>query len=88
MKNSTANPYFSIAASVGVPGTEPLLHRLAEWHDAMVAHERAKAYESCDEDCAHAEAERLWTEAAQKFGRGAHQFVFLKSRAMRLRKAA
>jgi hypothetical protein len=83
-----ANPYLLIGARLGVPGTDPLLHRLADWHDAMVAHERARRYESCDDECPHAQARQLWKEAVNKFGRGANELVFLRSRASQLRKAA
>ena len=83
-----ANPYFQVAAGLGIPGTDPLLHRLADWHDTMVAHERAGQYEPCDDDCAHALARQLWAEAAARFGRRAQHFVFLKTRAMQLKKAA
>ena len=82
------NPYAQIGARLGVPGTEPLLHRIAEWHDAMVAHERARRHQPCDDDCPHAQARQLWTEASAMFGRGAHQLSFLRSRATSLRKVA
>lgn len=82
------NPYLQVAAGLGIPGTEPLLHRIAEWHDAMVAHERASRYQPCDDYCPHAEARQLWKEAVTKFGRTANELVFLRSRALPLRKAA
>ena len=82
------NPYALIGASLGVAGTEPLLRRIAEWHDAMVAHERAARYERCHNDCPHARARQLWTEASARFGRDAHHLSFLRSRARALRKAA
>jgi hypothetical protein len=82
------NPYALVGASLGVAGTEPLLRRIAEWHDAMVAHERASRYEPCDQDCPHAQARRLWTEASAMFGRDAHHLSFLRSRVRALRKAA
>jgi hypothetical protein len=83
-----ANPYLLIGARLGVPGTDPLLHRLADWHDAMVAHERARRYESCGEECPHALARELWKEAVKKFGRGANELAFLRTRASQLGKAA
>lgn len=86
--NCSTSPYLLIGARLGVPGTEPLLRRLADWHDAMVAHERARRYESCDDECPHAQARQLWTEAVKKFGRRAHELAFLRSRASQLRKAA
>lgn len=82
------NPYAVLGASIGIAGTEPLLRRIAEWHDAMVAHERAARYEQCDSDCPHALARQLWTEASAKFGRDAQHLSFLRSRARALRKAA
>ena len=82
------NPYGLIGATLGVPGTEPLLRRIAEWHDAMVEHERAARYERCDNDCPHAQARQLWTEASARFGREALHLSFLRSRARALRKAA
>ena len=82
------NPYALIGARLGVPGTEPLLRRIAEWHDAMVAHERATRDEPCGDDCAHAEARQLWTKASAMFGRDAQHLSFLRSRATGLRKAA
>ena len=82
------NPYALIGATLGVAGTEPLLRRLADWHDAMVAHERAARYEPCDDDCPHAQARQLWAEATARFGRDARHLSFLRSRATLLRKAA
>ena len=82
------NPYGRIGASLGAPGTEPLLRRIAEWHDAMVTHERAARYESCDGECPHAQARQLWAEATARFGREARHLSFLRSRATPLRKAA
>ena len=82
------NPYAVLGANFGIAGTEPLLQRIAEWHDAMVAHERAARYERCDSACAHAQARQLWTEASARFGRDAQHLSFLRSRARPLRKAA
>jgi len=82
------NPYALIGATLGVAGTEPLLRRIGEWHDAMVAHERAARYEPCHDECPHAQARQLWAEATAMFGRNARQLSFLRSRALPLRKAA
>jgi hypothetical protein len=82
------NPYALIGAGLGVAGTEPLLRRIAEWHDVMVAHERAARYQPCDDECPHAQARQLWTEASARFGRDAHHLSFLRSRARALRHAA
>jgi len=84
----TTNPYAVLGASLGIAGTEPIWRRIAEWHDAMVAHERAARYEPCDADCPHAQARQLWIEASAKFGRDALHLSFLRSRAKPLRKAA
>ena len=84
----TTNPYAVPGASIGIVGSEPLLRRIADWHDAMVEHERAARYEPCDRDCPHAQARQLWTEASARFGRDAFHLSFLRSRARTLRKAA
>ena len=82
------NPYAVLGANFGIAATEPLLQRLAEWHDAMVVHERALRYEPCDSHCPHAQARQLWTEASARFGRDAQHLLFLRSRARTLQKAA
>lgn len=82
------NPYAVLGASLGISGTEPLLRRIAEWHDTMVAHERVARYEACDSDCPHGQARQLWAEASARFGRDALHLSFLRSRAKPLRKAA
>jgi hypothetical protein len=63
------------AASLGV--------RLTAWHDQMVTHERRlrAGGDRCDEDCPHAEAQMLWTEAVETFGSDAHALEFLRSSA-------
>jgi hypothetical protein len=59
--------------------------RLSAWHDAAVAHERrlrsGTTSDRCDEDCPHAEARSLWSEAVAAFGSRAHELTFLRSRA-------
>jgi hypothetical protein len=82
------NPYAVLGATLGIASTEPLWRRIADWHDAMVAHERAARYEPCHSDCPHAQARQLWIEASAKFGRDAFHLSFLRSRARTLRKAA
>lgn len=84
----TVNPYGAIGASLGVTGTDSLMRRIIEWHDAMVSHERAARYEPCDDECPHAQARQLWAEASARFGRAARLLSFLRSRAAPLRKAA
>ena len=62
----------------------PLGARLAAWHDATVAHERRLRFgtsDRCDEDCPHAEARSLWSEAVAVLGPRAHELTFLRSRA-------
>ena len=79
------NPYALIGATLGVAGTEPLLRRIAEWHDAMVAHERrlrGRLGDECDDACAHGQARALWSEAVTTFGDRAHELSFLRSRAI------
>jgi hypothetical protein len=74
--------------SSGITGNEAaeLATKLTVWHDAMVAHERKLrldvAGELCDDECAHAEARLLWTEAVETFGARAEELKFLRSRAM------
>jgi hypothetical protein len=59
--------------------------RLSAWHDAMVAHERllraGRTSDPCDDECPHAEAGALWTEAVEMFGARAQELTFLRSRA-------
>lgn len=59
--------------------------RLTTWHDAMVGHERkiraGRSEEVCDEECPHAEARTLWSEAVEVLGDRAHELTFLRSRA-------
>ena len=50
----------------------------------MVAHERRlrmTADEVCDDECPHAEAPALWTEAIEMFGPRAQELTFLRARA-------
>lgn len=80
------NPYTLVGAGRGTPEALDLSRRLAAWHDAMVKHERrleaGGAGTICDEDCAHGEARVLWAEALATFGERAHDFAFLRSRAI------
>jgi hypothetical protein len=74
--------------SSGMTTTEAasLSGRLAAWHDAMVAHERRLRFgttrDACDDECPHAEARMLWTEAVEMFGPRADELTFLRSRAL------
>jgi hypothetical protein len=51
----------------------------------MVAHERrlraGTTADFCDEECPHAEARMLWSEAVATFGTRADELTFLRSRA-------
>ncbi|MCC7126885.1 MAG: hypothetical protein IT178_18695 [Acidobacteria bacterium] len=79
------NLYNLLGSGIGTNEAASLSSRLSSWHDAMVAHERrlgtADRQPSCDDDCPHAEARSLWSEALATFGTRAHDLVFLRSRA-------
>ena len=51
----------------------------------MVAHERrlrtGRTTDACDDECPHAEARTLWTEALATLGPWASELTFLRSRA-------
>ena len=79
------NPYEMLGSGLGTNEATLLSARLSAWHDAMVAHERrlrtAGIGDVCDEECPHAEASALWSEAILAFGPRAHELTFLRSRA-------
>ena len=78
------NPYVMVSSGVGTSDATSLSARLSDWHDAMVSHERrlrSGASGHCDDDCPHAEAPALWSEAVETFGRRAQELTFLRSRA-------
>ena len=79
------NPYAMLGSGSGTNGAASLGARLTAWHDAMVAHERRlrtdQSGEVCDDECPHAEARALWTEARRTFGARADTLAFLRSRA-------
>ena len=79
------NPYAALGNHVGTTEAASLSERLAAWHDEMVAHERrlrsADKGGSCHDECPHAEARELWTEAVAVFGGRAEQLSFLRSAA-------
>lgn len=79
------NPYLMLGKSIGTTEAMALSQRLAEWHDGMVAHERllrvGYASDGCDDDCPHAEARPLWTEALATFGTRAGDLRFLRTHA-------
>jgi hypothetical protein len=80
------NPYFTLGSGFGTNDATTLGVRLSAWHDATVAHERrlrtAGMTEVCSDECPHAEAPVLWSEAVAMFGSRAHELTFLRSRAV------
>jgi hypothetical protein len=79
------NPYVMLGSGFGTNEATALSARLSAWHDAMVAHERrlrtGRTGDTCDDECPHAEARALWSEALATFGSRAHELTFLRSRA-------
>jgi hypothetical protein len=77
--------YRLLASRVGTPDALDLAHDLADWHDAMVRHERLQtalgATCAAVEDCPHAEARDLWRRARAAFGAGADELTFLRASA-------
>ena len=65
------NPYLMLGSGLGTNEATALSARLSTWHDAMVAHERrlrTSRTRVCDDECPHAEAPALWSEAVATFG--------------------
>lgn len=79
------NPYTTLGSGLDTHEAKALGARLSSWHDAMVAHERrlrtAATRDGCDDECPHAEARTLWSEAVATFGARAQELIFLRSRA-------
>jgi hypothetical protein len=79
------NPYVRAGLAVGTNEAASLTARLSAWHDAAVTHERRLRIghpgEGCDDECPHAEASLLWSEAMATFGERAADLTFLRSRA-------
>jgi hypothetical protein len=79
------NPYAMLGSGMGTNDAASLAVRLSAWHDAMVAHERrlrsGSTSDRCDDECPHAQAQGLWSEAVATFGSRANELVFLRSRA-------
>lgn len=79
------NPYTILSSSLDTHEARALRARLSAWHDAMVAHERRlrsrMTRDVCDDECPHAEARALWSEAVATFGARAQDLTFLRSRA-------
>jgi hypothetical protein len=80
------NPYVRAGLAVGTHEAAELTARLSAWHDAAVTHERRLRIghpgEGCDDECPHAEAGVLWSEAMATFGARAADLTFLRSRAV------
>ena len=85
------NPYTILSAGGGTNQAKDLSTRLSAWHDAMVAHERrlrtGTTSDTCDDECPHAEARALWSEAVATFGARAQELTFLRSRAQDTRRS-
>ena len=79
------NPYLMLGSGLDTNDATALSARLSAWHDAMVAHERrlrtGRTSDACDDECPHAQATVLWSEAVTTFGSRAHELTFLRSRA-------
>jgi hypothetical protein len=79
------NPYVRAGSGIGTNQAASLTARLSAWHDAAVTHERRLRIghpgEGCDDECPHAEAGALWSEAIATFGPRAAELTFLRSRA-------
>ena len=84
------NPYTILSSGLGTHEASALSARLSAWHDAMVAHERrlraGTSSDACDDECPHAEARALWSDAVAAFGARAQQLRFLRSRAQDTRR--
>src|SRR5689334_11183291 len=85
------NPYRTLSAGRATHEATALSARLSAWHDAMVAHERRLrsnvSTDACDDECPHAEAKALWSEAVVTFGPSAKELIFLRSRAQAPRRS-
>jgi hypothetical protein len=75
--------YQAIANRVGSTDALELGHRLASWHDRMVAHARLarSSPRRCHETCPHAESIELWRGAVEVLGDVAENLTFLKTMA-------
>jgi len=85
------NPYTILSSGLGTHEATTLSARLSAWHDAMVSHERrlrvGTTSDACDDECPHAEARELWSEAVAAFGARAQELTFLSSRAQGTRRS-
>jgi hypothetical protein len=75
------NLYSSLGFGVRTAAAASLSARLSAWHDEMVAHERRlhRTGDGCDEECPHAQAPVLWSEAVAMFGTRANELRFLRA---------
>jgi hypothetical protein len=84
------NPYLILSSGSGTNEAAALSARLSAWHDDMVAHERrlgaGRARDTCGDECPHAEARTLWSEAVVTFGSRAQELTFLRTRASQARR--
>jgi hypothetical protein len=84
-------PYAVLGSRIGTNDASSLGARLSAWHDAMVAHERrlraGATRDTCDEECPHAEARALWSEALETLGPRAKELTFLRASAQARRPA-
>jgi hypothetical protein len=84
------NPYIIPNSGLTAYEATALSARLSAWHDAMVAHERrlrlGTTSDVCDDECPHADARALWSEAVAAFGTRAQELKFLRSRAQGARR--
>lgn len=90
-KVNEMTPYTILSSHVGTQEATALSARLSAWHDAMVAHERklragSTSDDVCHDECPHAEASVLWSQALDTFGTRAQQLTFLRTRAERTRR--
>lgn len=85
------NPYTILSTALATHEATALSARLSAWHDAMVAHERrlraGTTSVTCDDECPHAEARALWSEAVAALGARAQELTFLCSRAQDTRRS-
>jgi hypothetical protein len=81
------NPYLVFGSRGSTPEATWVADLMSAWHDAMVVHERRlrdpRSSDTCSEECPHAEAEGLWTEALEVFGDRARDLTFLRKYADR-----
>ncbi len=77
--------YRLLASRVGTPDALNFAHDVADWHDAMVRHQRSQAAQGARcagvEDCPHQEARDLWSRARAVFGAAADELTFLRASA-------